>query len=133
MLHFLYHFFSYLYALLCHSLRPYSYYKKQPKKLEETEHFIPYTHPNQKPEWVKHRVMYLKVHLPEYGWRKIAMQFNQMYADKEVSVSKSYVYRLLITYGYEIIQQRKEMRNQLPYPKKKNQLWHIDLTTIEKR
>ena len=133
MLHSLYHFLSYLYTLLKHSLRPYSYYKKQPKELVETEHFIPYTHPNQKPEWVKHRIMYLKVHLPEYGCRRIAMQFNQMYEDKEVSVSKSYVYRLLITHSYEILHMRKEMRNRHPYPKQKNQLWQLDLTTIEKR
>ncbi|HFD14575.1 MAG TPA: transposase [Epsilonproteobacteria bacterium] len=77
--------------------------------------------------------MYLKVHLPYDGCRKIAIHFNKMYADKNISVSKSYVYRIFIAYGYEILQQRKEMRNKQPYKKDKNQLWHMDLTTIDKR
>jgi transposase InsO family protein len=94
--------------------------------------YIPFTHPNKKPEWVKDRVMYLKAHLPQYGCRKIAMQFNQMHADQNISVSKSYVYRLLREHSHEIFRMRKEMRNRLPYAKEKNQLWHMDLTTINR-
>ena len=133
LLHFFYHFFSCLYTLLKHYLRPHSYYKKQPKEIAETEQYVPFTHPNKKPEWVKDRVMYLKVHLPHFGCRKIAMQFNQMYAEQNISVSKSYVYRVQKEYAYEIVLMRKEMRNRLPYAKEKNQLWHMDLTTIDKR
>ena len=54
-----------------------------------------------------------------------------MYTDTNISVSKSYVYRVLKENGYEILQMRKEMRGKLPYKKEKNQLWHMDLTTID--
>ena len=108
-----------------------TFYHKKTKETEEI--FVPYTHPNKKPAWVKEKVIYLKVHLPDDGCRKIAIHFNNMYADKNISVSKSYVYRIFIAYGYEILQQRKKMRNKQPYKKKKNKLWHMDLTTIDKR
>ena len=35
--------------------------------------------------------------------------------------------------NYEILLQRKEMRNKIPYKKSKNQMLHMDLTTIEIR
>jgi transposase InsO family protein len=76
--------------------------------------------------------MYLKVHLPKDGCRKIAIAFNSQYAHKNISVSKSYVYRIFKEHGYEILQMRKEMRNKLPYKKVKNQMWNMDLTTIDK-
>jgi len=102
------------------------------KKKSKEETFIPFTHPHKKPSWVQEKVMYLKVHLPNDGCRKIAIQLNKQYAHKNISVSKSYVYRLLKENGYEILQMRKEMRTKLPYKKEKNQMWHMDLTTIEK-
>jgi len=104
--------------------KPTQYYKK--------ETYIPFTHPNKKPEWVKDRIMYLKVHLPHDGCRKIAIAFNRQYAHKDISVSKSYVYRILIEHGYEIFQQRKEMRNKKPHAMPKNHRWDMDLTTINK-
>jgi transposase InsO family protein len=48
-------------------------------------------------------------------------------------VSKSYVYRIIKEHGYEILQMRKEIKNKLPYKKVKNQIWHMDLTTIDKK
>ena len=63
---------------------------------------------------------------------KIAIHFNKIYVDKDISVSKSYVYRVLKDNGYEVLQMRKEIRSKLPYKKDKNQLWHMDLTTINK-
>ena len=77
--------------------------------------------------------MYLKVHLPHDGCRKIAMQFNQIYSHKNVSVSKSYVYTVIKEHGYEILQQRKEMRSKKPYAMPKNHRWDMDLTTIDKK
>ena len=102
-------------------------------KGEEKTNYIPFSHPNKKPSWVKEKVMYLKVHLPNDGCRKIAVHFNSQYTHKNISVSKSYVYNVIKEHGYNIIQMRKEMRNKLPYKKEKNQLWHMDLTTINKR
>lgn len=120
-----------LYSLILNHFKPTQYYKKEIKS-ETEENFVPYTHPNKKPSWVKDKVLYLKVHLPHDGCRKIAVHFNKIYADKQISVSKSYVYRVLKDNGYEILQMRKEMRNKHPYKKEKNQLWHMDLTTIGK-
>jgi len=108
-----------------------TFYKQKPKEIEDI--FIPYSHPNKKPSWVKDKVIYLKVHLSKDGCRKIAIQFNRQYAHKHISVSKSYVYRVFKENGYEIIKQRKEMRNKLPYKKVKNKMWHMDLTTIDKK
>jgi transposase InsO family protein len=95
--------------------------------------FIPYRHPHKKPSWVKERILYLKVHLPHDGCRKIAKAFNRQYAHTGISVSKSYVYNVLKENGYKIVQMRKEMRTKSPYKKEKNKLWHIDLTTIDKQ
>ena len=110
--------------------RPKTYYKQKPKETETI--FVPYSHPNKKPTWVKEKVMYLKVHLPNDGCRKIAVTFNRQYAHKNISVSKSYVYRVIKENGYEIVKQRKNMRNRLPCKKVKNKMWHMDLTTIDK-
>ncbi len=114
-----------------HFLKAPQYHKQKPKTTKEI--FIPYAHPNKKPSWVKDKVLYLKVHLPHDGCRKIAIHFNKIYADKNISVSKSYVYRVLKDNGYEVLQMRKEMKSKLPYKKEKNQLWHMDLTTIDSR
>jgi hypothetical protein len=120
-----------LYSLILSYFKPAPYYKHQSKETEET--FIPFTHPNKKPPWVQEKVMYLKMHLPHDGCRTIAKHFNQQHTHKNMTVSKSYVYRIFIAYGYEILLMRKEMRNQTPYKKEKKQLWHMDLTTIDKR
>jgi hypothetical protein len=125
----------YLFLLLKYFLyRLHDYFFKETfyKQKVTEEAFIPYFHPNKKPSWVKDKVMYLKVHLPHDGCRKIAIHFNKQYTHKNMTISKSYVYRIFIEYGYEILQQRKEMRNKLPYKKVKNQMWHMDLTTIDK-
>ena len=107
------------------------YFKKEVK--QEEINYIPFTHPNKKPSWVKEKIMYLKVHLPHDGCRKIAIHFNAQYTHANISVSKSYVYNVIKEHGYEILNLRKEMRNKLPYKKEKNQLWHMDLTTIDKQ
>ena len=101
--------------------------------MKAKDNYIPFTHPNKKPSWVKEKVMYLKVHLPHDGCRKIAVHFNSQYTHKDISVSKSYVYNVIKEHGYHIIRMRKEMRNKTPYKKDKNQLWHMDLTTIDKQ
>ncbi|MCF6245657.1 MAG: integrase core domain-containing protein [Sulfurovum sp.] len=73
------------------------------------------------------------MHLPHDGCRKIATNFNTHYAHTEVTVSKSYVYRLLKENAYEIVQQRKEQKNKEPYPMAKNHRWDMDLTSIDKQ
>lgn len=77
--------------------------------------------------------MYLKVHLPYDGCRKIAIAFNRQYAHKNISVSKSYVYRVFKESGYEILLRRKKMRIKVPKSMPKNIRWDMDLTTIDDR
>ncbi len=77
--------------------------------------------------------MYLKVHLPREGCRKMALQFNRQYAHKNVSVSKSYVYSLIKEHGYEIVKMRSEIKHRVPNAMPKNVQWSMDLTTINKQ
>jgi len=95
--------------------------------------FIPYSRSNKKPDWVKHRVIYLKVYLPRHGCRKIAAQFNRQYAHRNVSVSKSYVYEVIKKHRYEILRRRKALKYRVPRALPNNREWNIDLTTVERR
>lgn len=85
----------------------------------------------QKPKWVENKVLYLKAHLPNYGCRKIAHTFNKIYVDKNISVSKSYVYLLIKKHNYEINQIRKKFKHKKPKKLPNNLIWHIDLTKVE--
>ena len=122
-----------LYYKLLDYLTPTRYYKSTATTEDTEQSFVPYSNPHKKPSWVKEKVMYLKMHLPDDGCRKIAMHFNRLYAHKEISVSKSYVYRVFKENAYEIVRMRKEMRNKKPYKKERNQMWHMDLATIDKK
>ena len=109
-----------------------NYYKQKSKKVK-SETFIPYTTHNHKPSWVKDEVIYLKVYLPSYGCRKIAQTFNRKFTHTEVTVSKSYVYNIIKANSYEIIKQRKELKNRVPRKIDNNRIWSIDLTTIKEQ
>jgi len=124
----------YLFQKLKQLFKPKNYSKKKSKTAKEKrETFIPYTTHNQKPSWVQDEVIYLKVHLPKYGCRKIAQSFNRKFADTNITVSKSYVYNIVKENSYEIIGQRKELKNRLPRKIDNNRIWSIDLTTIKER
>ena len=94
-----------------HLFKP-KYYKKKVKIKSIKNDFIPYTTHNQKPTWVKDKVIYLKVHLPHDGCRKIAIHFNKKYAHDNIKVSKSYVYNIIKANNYAIIKQRKELKKE---------------------
>ena len=124
--------FILIFLILKYFLKP-KYYKKASKQKDINKNFIPYTSHNKKPTWVKDKVIYLKVHLSQYGCRKIAITFNKKYAHKNISISKSYVYNVIKANNYEIIKQRKELKNQVPRPIPKNLIWSMDLTTINQQ
>lgn len=124
--------FILLILILKHLFTP-KYYKKKTKIQKKDNLFIPYTTHNKKPTWVKNEVIYLKVHLANYGCRKIAIEFNKKYAHKKITVSKSYVYNIIKANNYEIIKQRKELKNRVPRPIPKNLIWSMDLTTIKQK
>ena len=124
----------YLFQKLKQLFNPKNYYKKKSKTAKEKrETFIPYTTHNQKPFWVQDELIYLKIHLSKYGCRKIAQSFNRKFADTNITVSKSYVYNVIKTNSYEIIKQRKKLKNKIPRKIDNNRIWSIDLTTIKER
>lgn len=90
----------------------------------------PYSTKHKKPDWVKHKVLVLKAYLPHEGGRKIAAHFNRQYAHTAITVSKSYVYRVLKDHRYEIVRLRKKLKHHLPKSLPKNLIWGIDLTAI---
>jgi len=118
--------------ILKHFFKP-KYYKKTSKQKHLNKIFIPYTSHNKKPSWVKDEVIYLKIHLVNYGCRKIAIAFNKKHALKKITVSKSYVYNIIKANNYEIIKQRKELKNRVPKPIPKNLIWSMDLSTIKEQ
>lgn len=120
-----------IYYRLKNYFKPTKYYKQNNKNAEEI--FIPYTNPNKKPKWVKEKVIYLKVHLPNDGCRKVAVAFNRIYAHKKITVSKSYVYSVIKANGYKIIKRRRELKHNIPKQLPKNIQWSMDLTTINKQ
>jgi len=127
---------QYLFQKLKQLFRLKNYYKQKAKKEKqktETKTFIPYTSHNKKPSWIQDEVIYLKVHLPKYGCRKIAQTFNRKFADTHITVSKSYVYNIIKANSYEIIKQRKELKNRIPREIDNNHIWSIDLTTIKEQ
>jgi len=124
--------FILIFLILKYLLKP-KYYKKKSKLKTITDTFIPYTIHNQKPSWVADEIIYLKVHLANYGCRKIAMEFNKKYAHKHLTVSKSYVYNIIKANNYEIIKKRKELKNKIPRTMSRNLIWSMDLTTIKQQ
>ena len=87
------------------------YYKKKSKlKITTNSRFIPYRSHNKKPTWVKDEVIYLKIHLANYGCRKIVIEFNKKHAHKNTKVSQSYVYNVIKTNNDKIIKQSLKIR-----------------------
>jgi len=125
---------QYLFQKLKQLFKSKSYYKQKSKKVKLEElTFIPYNNYNRKPSWVQDEIIYLKVYLPKYGCRKIAQTFNRKFAHTKVTISKSYVYNIVKVKSYEIIQQRKELKNRVPRKIDNNRIWSIDLTTIKEQ
>ena len=123
-----------LFGKLKQLFKPKNYYKQKSKKVKlKGLTFIPYNNHNRKPSWVQDEVIYLKVHLPKYGCRKIAQTFNKKFADTHITVSKSHVYNVVKENSYEIIKQRKKFKNKIPRKIENNRIWSIDLTTIKEQ
>lgn len=86
---------------------------------------------NKKPEWVKHKVIYLKALNPELGCRKIAELFNRIHLVKHAeTVSKSYVYLQLKTHQYQWRALRRKLKHKRPNTVPINTCWGVDLTTV---
>ena len=81
-----------------------------------------------KPDWVKHEIIRLKAHLPEYGCRKVRDAFNRIYQPHGMSISHDTVARIIRAHLYEIAQLRKIWKNRIPAPLAINHTWGLDAT-----
>ena len=123
-------FFKLLLQYIISIFRKPKFYRKKKAICKSFDNFIPFTQYNKKPSWVKYKIIYLKAVLPNYGWRKLAVTFNRIYFDKNVKVSKSYVYSLIKDNNYEILHLRRNLKHTIPKPMAKNVIWNIDLTNV---
>ncbi len=81
---------------------------------------------NKKPQWVVDKIIYLKAMTDASGY-KIADNFNRQHSAID-SVSKTYVYGIIRKYKYQILIERRNIKNKKPYPVDNNWIWGIDLT-----
>jgi putative transposase len=109
------------------------WFSSTPIKRKKSTPFIPYSTKNTKPDWVRYKVLVLKAYLPHEGCRKIASHFNRQYAHTSLSVSKSYVYRMLKEHRYEIMLLRKKLKHHIPKVLPKNLIWSIDITSYNQQ
>lgn len=74
-------------------------------------------------------VIRLKAHLPHHGCRAIALTFNRLHQAKHrMTVSKSWVARLVRAKRIEIEARRREWKRRIPRPTESNLVWGLDLT-----
>lgn len=83
---------------------------------------------NRKPDWAVRQIVLLKAHLPHAGCRVIALTFNRVFAHRDVSVSKSFVFDVLRRNEHAVAQARKAIRQATPRPMAVNHCWGLDLT-----
>lgn len=81
-----------------------------------------------KPAWVLRQLVLLQAHLPQAGCRLIALTFNRVFAHREVTVSKSYVHRVLRQHVLAVAEARKAIRRASPKPAAINHCWGLDMT-----
>lgn len=81
-----------------------------------------------KPAWVLRQLVLLQAHLPNAGCRLIALTFNRVFAHREVSVSKSYVHRVLRQNAHAVAEARKAIRGASPKPLAINHCRGLDMT-----
>jgi transposase InsO family protein len=81
-----------------------------------------------KPEWVTRQLVLLKAHLPDAGCRTVALTFNRVFAHRQMSVSKSFVNRVLRDQAYAVWLARQAIRSATPKVVPLNHTWGIDLT-----
>jgi putative transposase len=73
----------------------------------------------------------LQSHLPDYGCRKLAHQFNRLYfASTGISVGKTWVAEALKKHRYELVHRNKHIKHQIPYPIPVNRIWALDTTIV---
>src|SRR5690606_17262513 len=81
-----------------------------------------------KPAWVARELIRLKAHAPDLGCRSLAEVFNRRFAERGVSVGKSYVAHLLRQRRLDVLRLRRALKHRVPPPMPRNRTWALDLT-----
>ena len=81
-----------------------------------------------KPSWVPIKIISLSAHLPSVGCRKIAALFNRLYAARGMTVSKSYVAKIMRKHHYDIAELRRKWKHHIPPQLPNNHTWGLDAT-----
>lgn len=81
-----------------------------------------------KPVWVERELIKLKALAPELGCRGIAEVFNRRFAQRLVSVGKSFVADLLRRRRLDVLRLRRQLKHRVPRPLPCNRIWGLDLT-----
>lgn len=81
-----------------------------------------------KPEWVVDAILDLKASLPDHGCRLflskiVAAVFNRLYAERGVSVGKTFVADTLKQHCYALLHQQKMLKNKLPRHVPRQRYW----------
>lgn len=74
------------------------------------------------------QLVLLKAHLPDAGCRALALTFNRVFAHREITVSKSFVHRVLREQACAAWLARKAIRAATPRTVTVNHCWGLDLT-----
>ena len=80
-----------------------------------------------KPPWVAREIVRLKAWSPDLGCRTIAEVFNRRFAERDVSVGKTYVATLLKKRRTDVLHLRRTLRHRIPHQVQKNRTWALDL------
>lgn len=81
-----------------------------------------------KPDWVVDAILDLKARLPDHGCRKIAAVFNRLYAERGVTVGKTFVADTLGQHSYALLHKQKTLKNKPPRHVPRQRYWGVDLT-----
>ena len=81
-----------------------------------------------KPKWVGDEVIRIKAWSPEMGCRMVAEVFNRQFAERGISVGKTWVSMLLRRRKLDVLRLRRELKHRIPRAMPKNRTWALDLT-----
>jgi len=81
-----------------------------------------------KPPWVRRELIRLKAWSPELGCRTIAEIFNRQFADRRITVGKTYVATTLRRSKADVVRLRRTLKHRVPRAMPTNRIWALDLT-----
>ena len=81
-----------------------------------------------KPPWVRCEVIRLRAWSPALSCRKLAEVFNRQFAERGVSVGRTYVATTLRGATADIVRLRRTLKHRVPRAMPRNRVWALDLT-----